>query len=120
MGKIKVIIVFEYLSSVRRLSFWLTTFITPVGMLLSIGLSIMFATIGAGDRRIVILDQSGIPGLFESIKKKNEGIRQFTLSQVLVSPNDDIDQIRLKYNDQIASDTGTAYIVLRRGIVDGV
>ena len=120
MEKIKVIMVFEYISNVRRRSFWLATFITPIAMLLSIAISITFAAIGAGTRRIVILDQSGVPGLFESIKKKTEGVTQFTFSQVVVSPEQNIDQFRLKFNDQIASDTGTAYIVLRKGIVDGI
>src|SRR5262245_24269771 len=120
MEKIKVIIVFEYISNVRRRSFWLATFITPIAMLLSIAISITFAAIGAGKRRIVILDQSGVPGLYESIKKKTEGVTQFSFSQVVVSPDQNIDQFRLKFNDQIASDTGTAYIVLRQGIVDGI
>lgn len=120
MEKIKVIVIFEYTSNIRRLSFWLATFITPIAMLVSLALSFIFATLGAGERRIVILDQSGVPGLYESIKQKTEGVRQFTFSQVVVSPDQDIDQFRLSFNEQIASDTGTAYIVLRQGIVDGV
>jgi ABC-2 type transport system permease protein len=120
MEKIKVIILFEYISNVRRLSFWVGTFIIPVAMLFFIALSIIFATLGAGERRIVILDQSGIPGLYDSIKKKNAEVRQYTFSQVVVSPDEDIDQFRRRYTDQITSDTGTAYIVLRQGIVDGV
>jgi ABC-2 type transport system permease protein len=120
MEKVKLIILFEYLSRVRRLSFILTTIITPILMLLPLVLSIAFTILGSGKSEIVILDQSGVPGLFESIKQKTDRVTKYTLSQIIVAPDQDIDQFRLAFNSEIEDDSGRAYLVLRKGILDGV
>jgi ABC-2 type transport system permease protein len=120
MEKVKLIILFEYLSRVRRLSFIITTIITPILMLLPMALSIVFTVLGSGRNEIVILDQSGVPGLYESIKKKMDGVANYTLSQIVVAPDRDIDQFRLTFNSEIENDSGKAYLVLRKGILEGV
>lgn len=120
MEKIKVIVAFEYISRVRKLSFLLATIITPVLMLLPIALSLVFTIFGSSKSRIMVLDQSDVPGLFESIKKKTEGTTKYTLSQVVVAPDQNIDQFRLRFNHEVENDSGKAYLVLRRGTLDGV
>ena len=120
MEKIRVIVAFEYISRVRRLSFYITTILTPILMLLPVALSILLTVFGSGNRRIVILDQSGVPGLFESVKKKAEKTAKYSFSQVLVAPDQNIDQFRIKYTSEIENDSERAYLVLRPGILDGV
>jgi ABC-2 type transport system permease protein len=120
MEKVKLIILFEYLSRVRRLSFIVTTIIMPILMLLPMVLSIVFTILGSGKSQIVILDQSGVPGLFESIKKKMDGVTNYTLSQIVVAPDRDMDQFRLTFNSELENESGKAYLVLRKGILDGV
>src|SRR5262245_58849763 len=123
MEKIKLIVVFEYMSRVRRLSFLLATIGLPIFLLIVPSLSIMFTVFGPGERHIMVLDQSGVPGIYERIKKKIEGtpiMAKYTFSQVVVAPDQDIDQFRLKFNSEIENDSGKAYLVLRRGILDGV
>jgi ABC-2 type transport system permease protein len=120
MEKVKLIILFEYLSRVRRLSFIITTIIMPILMLLPMVLSIVFTILGSGKSQIVILDQSSVPGLFESIKKKMDGVTNYTLSQIVVAPDRDIDQFRLTFNSELENESGKAYLVLRKGILDGV
>src|SRR5262245_31804592 len=122
MEKIKLIVIFEYMSRVRRLSFLLTTIVFPILILLVPALSIIFTVFGSAERHILVLDQSGVPGLYEHIKKKIEGSpigAKYTFSVEIVSPDMDIDQFRLKYNSEIERDSGKAYLVLRRDILDG-
>src|SRR5262245_41249585 len=123
MEKIKLIVAFEYMTRVRRLSFILTTIGFPILTLLAPALSIIFTVLGSGERHIMVLDQSGVPGLYEHIKKKIEGSpigAKYTFSLVMVSSDQDIDQFRLKFNPEIEEDYGKVYLVLRRGILDGV
>jgi len=122
MEKIKLIVIFEYMSRVRRFSFLLTTIVFPILILLVPALSIIFTVFGSAERHILVLDQSGVPGLYEHIKKKIEGSpigAKYTFSVEIVSPDMDIDQFRLKYNSEIERDSGKAYLVLRRDILDG-
>ncbi len=57
--KIRLIIRREYLSRVRKRSFILTTFLTPIGMLLLIIVPALLTSIGQSDKHIAVLDQSG-------------------------------------------------------------
>ena len=72
MKKIKVIIKFEYVTRVRRLSFLLSTVAFPILAIIPMVLSVLMILFGSGERHITILDQSGVSGLYESIKKKAE------------------------------------------------
>ncbi len=123
MEKIKVILIFEYMARVRRLSFLLTTVAFPILAIIPMILSILMILFGSGERHITILDQSGVPGLYESIKKKAEGApvgSKYKFSQVVVAPDQNIDKFRLKFNSEIENNPGEAYVVLRQGILDGV
>jgi ABC-2 type transport system permease protein len=123
MKKIKVIIIFEYMTRVRRLSFLLTTVAIPILAIIPMVLSVLMIMFGSGERHITILDQSGVSGLYESIKKKTEGApdgAKYVFSQVVVAPDQNIDTFRLKFNSEIENNPGEAYIVLRQGILDGV
>ncbi len=123
MEKIKLIILFEYVSRVRRVSFWVTTVTVPILSLVPMALSIVFTLFGSGERHITILDQSGVPGLYESIRKNVEGSTigaKYALSQVVVPDGQDMDKFRLRFNTEIEKDSTKAYIVLRPGIIDGV
>jgi ABC-2 type transport system permease protein len=122
MEKIKVIIVFEYVARVRRLSFLLTTVAFPALAIIPMILSVLMIWFGSGERHITILDQSGVPGLYESIKKKTEGApagAKYIFSQVVVAPDLNVDQFRLKFNSEIENNPGEAYLVLRQGVLDG-
>jgi ABC-2 type transport system permease protein len=120
MEKLKLIIIFEYDSRVRRLSFLLTTLIAPFLMLLPLALSILFTILGSGRSEIVILDQSGVPDLFTSIKRKTEGKTNYIISQVVVASDQDLDQYRLRFNSNLVNGSGKSYLLLRRGILEGI
>jgi ABC-2 type transport system permease protein len=86
-------------------------------------LSVLMILYGSGERHITILDQSGVSGLYESIKKKTEGApvgAKYIFSQVVVASDQNVDAFRLKFNSEIENNPGEAYIVLRQGILDGV
>ncbi|HKX29412.1 MAG TPA: hypothetical protein VJ302_17080 [Blastocatellia bacterium] len=120
MGKIGMIIGFEYLSRVRRRSFILTTIFTPFLILLPIILSSGLTILGLSKIRIAVLDQSGVPGLFESIKQKSRGAVRYDFSYVPVPPDQNLDQVRLRFNSELENGSGRAYLVFRAGILDGV
>jgi ABC-2 type transport system permease protein len=123
MEKVKAIIIFEYLSRVRRLSFLFTTILSPMLALLYLIIPIAFSMAGSGERQVMVLDQSGVPGLFESIKKKVETKRigtKYAISQIVVDAGQDLDQFRRKFNPEIKKDSAKAYLVLRPGILNGV
>ncbi|HXG65269.1 MAG TPA: ABC transporter permease [Blastocatellia bacterium] len=131
MKKTLVIIKREYLTRVRTRAFALGTIATP---LLLVGLVLLpgfFIAQGGGERQAVVLDQSGEPALYETIKEKVEELAQdqngaarrqatrFVLSREVVPPDEDIDEFRRFYNREVAQEDNSAYIVLRRGILDG-
>jgi ABC-2 type transport system permease protein len=136
MNKILVIIKREYMTRVRTKGFVIGTILTPLLMLALVLLPAFLATRGGGERRVTIIDQSGDPLLFEYIEKKsnlasgevepsrnNDPPRRRTsmiLNHVVVPPDRDVDEVRGQYNEEVERDSGLAYIVLRKGTLEGV
>jgi ABC-2 type transport system permease protein len=123
-SKIFAIIRREYIERVRTRAFVIGTLATPVLMLAFSVLPIFLAASGGGgQRRVTVLDQGGDPALFETIKRRVEGPdseTSFVLSQVVVPPDADIDELRKQHNPEVLRDSDNAYIVLRSGVLDGV
>lgn len=133
MKKILVIIKREYLTRVRTRAFMIGTIASPLFMLALIILPAFLATRGGGERRVTVIDQSGDTGLFEAVNKRigdtggdaftdNIGRRRnivFKLNHVIVPPDKDMDEVRREYNDEIANDAESAYVVFRSGALEG-
>ena len=111
----------EYMERVHRKGFLIGTIITPLLMLSYLALPFLFATHAGGERHVVVLDQSNDPVLFQSIKQRvadeSQGTR-FVLTQEVVPPDTDVDQIRRQLNAGIEKDPDSAYIVLRPGVLE--
>ncbi|HET8674717.1 MAG TPA: ABC transporter permease [Blastocatellia bacterium] len=134
MKKILVIIKREYLTRVRTRAFVLGTIGSPLLLIGIIVLPMFFVTRGGGDRHLIVLDQSGDPALFETFKQRLDrptseaqspdearmGTRtRFSLSQVVIPRDQNIDEVRRAYNSDIEKETNGAYIVLREGVLNG-
>ncbi|HYP28280.1 MAG TPA: ABC transporter permease [Blastocatellia bacterium] len=138
MKKILVIIKREYLTRVRTRAFLIGTIITPLLMLALTLLPSFFAARGGGETQVVVLDQSGDPGLFEALNRKLRGNAQpeggnsetppaarqgrdsrYSLSHVAVPPGQDIDEVTRKYDEEIIAGSDKAYLVLPPDILSG-
>jgi ABC-2 type transport system permease protein len=131
MKKVLIIIKREYLVRVRTRAFMIGTIISPLLMLALIALPIFFATRGGGDRRVTVLDQTGDPDMFGAIKRSLEargegddelnrrdpgvGRTNYTLTQRIVAPGEDLQAVELQYQQQAAQDPNVTYLVLRPG-----
>ncbi|HLG16784.1 MAG TPA: ABC transporter permease [Blastocatellia bacterium] len=137
-----VIIRREYLTRVRTKAFVIGTILTPLLMMALITVPALLALRGGGERRVTVVDQSGDPGLFEAIKKRvvapgpdaqlediaNQpgprtppGARtKFVLTRVEVPADKSKEEIEREYNPAVEQDPENAYVVLWKGIQDGV
>ena len=131
MRKVLIIIKREYLVRVRTRAFMIGTIISPLFMLALITLPVFFATRGGGDRRVTVLDQTGDPDMFAAIKRSLEargegddelnrrdagvGRTNYTLTQRVVAPGEDLQAVELQYQQQAAKDPNLTYLVLRPG-----
>ena len=131
MRKVLIIIKREYLVRVRTRAFMIGTIISPLFMLALISLPVFFATRGGGDRRVTVLDQTGDPDMFAAIKRSLEargegddelnrrdpgvGRTNYTLTQKVVAPGEDLQAVELQYQQQAAQDPNLTYLVLRPG-----
>ncbi|HET9528791.1 MAG TPA: ABC transporter permease [Blastocatellia bacterium] len=136
MNKIAVIIKREYLTRVRTKGFIIGTIASPLLLLAIALLPVFLATRGGGERSVTVLDQSGDPGLFQAIgsnlKSQAEEAGQsqsgrprvvgpqILLSQEVVGPDKEIDDVRRQYNSEVEKNTNKAYVVLRPGVLSGV
>ncbi len=139
MEKILLIIQREYIQRVRTRWFLISTILTPFVLLGISALPILATPAGrSGNHAIVVLDQSGDPALFAAIKQKMADSRQafqevtgqvdpialnlvmtnFELSQVIVTPGENIDQMRQAYNADIQNNSLSGYIVLRPEVLN--
>jgi ABC-2 type transport system permease protein len=112
----------EYLSRVRKPSFFLTTLIAPLGLAAVLTLPLLLLTQTPGQRSLIVLDQTGDPMLFDMIKsavEKETTATVFHLSHETVPPTVDIDQVRAARHGDIESHTDRAYVVLRKGALEG-
>ena len=149
MKKIFVIIKREYLTRVRTRAFLIGTIVTPVLMLALTLLPSFFAARGGGEVELVVIDQSGDPGLFEALSRKMRGNAppdsasqpspgqsgqsgqsgqtggrpsrdsRYNLTQVVVPPGQNIDQVTEEYDREIRAGSNKAYLVLPPDILSG-
>jgi ABC-2 type transport system permease protein len=135
MKKIWIIIQREYLVRVRTRAFLIGTVASPLLMLALIILPGFLATRGGGERRVMVLDQSNDPALFQAFYERVEGRAadddatapdpsfagtRFLLSHVVVQPGQGVDEIaEREYDPMVKKDTISAYIILRPGVLSG-
>lgn len=139
MEKVILIIQREYIQRVRTRWFLLSTILTPF-VLLGISVLPMLASQGArsGNYTVMVLDQSGDPALFATIKQNlgnsreafqrltgqsdptvaNMVMTNFELSQVIIPPGEDIDASRRIHNTDIQNNILRGYVVLRPEVLD--
>src|SRR5215831_4203427 len=121
MEKILVIIRREYLQRVRTRAFLIGTILTPALLLVFSLLPVLVATRGSGPRKIVVLDESGEQGLFESIKDNVKSAKtgsSIELTRVAVPETENVDEIRKMLEAEPSAASTSGYLVLRRGILD--
>lgn len=134
MEKTFIIIMREYMQRLRTTGFLIGTIATPM---LLVGVSLIPAMLSEkGEQRVFVFDESGDPALFGAIKKSIESssvtaqtsqvvgnkqnfLTRYTLSQEVAAPGQDIDELRLAHYAKNRQEK-YAYIVLRRGSLEGV
>jgi len=122
MEKILAIIQREYLQRVRTRAFVISTIATPIIMLGLTVLPILLASRGGGARHVAVLDQSGDPQLYQALQKRLGGLKsgyQVTSEDVVVAPDQDIDEIRKSRSPQLEKETDSALVLLRPDILNG-
>jgi len=131
------------MTRVRTRAFLIGTIITPVLMLALTLLPSFFAARGGGEVQLVVLDQSGDPGLFDALNRKlggnappeaaspqspgdseQAGSRpsqdsRYSLTRVAVPPGQNIDEVTAAYDQEIRAGSNKAYLVLPPDILSG-
>lgn len=74
MNKLGLIIEREYMTRVRKKSFILTTLLTPIGFLVFIIVVMLLMTAGTEQKKIAVIDESGIFGLDSSALASNHQV----------------------------------------------
>src|SRR5215510_13073641 len=136
MKKVLIIIKREYLVRVRTRAFLISTIVTPLLMLALIVVPIFFATRGGGDRYVTVLDASGDPELFDAINKSLEsrsgvgmdsdqrdervGQTHYILARRVVAPGENLEALKLEYQERAAKDPDSTYLVLRGDGLDNI
>ncbi|MGA9771071.1 MAG: ABC transporter permease [Blastocatellia bacterium] len=134
MKKVLVIIKREYMVRVRTKAFLIGTIISPVLMLALVILPGLLAATGGGNRDVTVLDQSGDSKLFDSIKSRVEGRSmgadetadkrgpsgtRYILSQKIVPPEQDIEEIiKTDYSQGGEKDSDRAYLILPPNVLN--
>src|SRR5215211_7822194 len=130
MNKILIVIKREYFTRVRSKAFIIGTILSPLFLVGLMVLPSLLAMKSGGERHITVLDQSGDTQLFNGIKqrlehsepasddKKDFGNTKFTLVRVVVTPDQQVDELAKNYNALVTKDSDQAYLILRKGILD--
>lgn len=135
MKKVLIIIKREYLVRVRTRAFMIGTLISPLFLLGVIILPGLLAERSSGgQRQITVLDQSGDPTLFESLKERVEshgrhsnpsgengfgGTTRFVLTRQFVPPDQNpIDVIRRDSNGGGEKGQEKAYLIFGPGVLN--
>jgi ABC-2 type transport system permease protein len=74
MSKLGLIIEREYMTRVRKKSFILTTLITPIGFLIFFIVIMFLMTSGTEQKKVAVIDDSGILGLDSSALASNSQV----------------------------------------------
>ena len=121
MDQLVAIIQREFIVRVRRPAFLIGTFIAPLLMIAWLSLPGMLMNKTIIERHVLVLDQSNDAGMFEAMQEKaghpDLGTR-FKLSQVVVEPTVDIEELRRQHDEEISQNVDRALIVLGPGILD--
>ena len=121
MREIIAIALREVVVRVYRRSFFIGGFVMPAILTLSFIIPSLLISRVAVERDILVFDQSDDPALFPAINEKvrssNFGTK-FTLSQVTVSGQEDVNEMRRNRSLQVKKDFGQAIMVLPRGVLD--
>jgi ABC-2 type transport system permease protein len=136
MKKVWVIIKREYLVRVRTRAFAIGTVISPVLLLGLIILPTFLAERGSrGERKIIVLDQSGDPALFEAIAARAEspGSRsdsggdegfgsatRFVLTRQVLPPDQNPNDWIKRESGGGEKDSEQSYLILGPGVLDNV
>jgi ABC-2 type transport system permease protein len=137
MKKVWVIIRREYLVRVRTRAFVIGTIVSPLFLLGLIVLPALLAERSSGGQRLVtVIDQSGDPDLFPTIKERMEsqgsvvdweggngpgrGTRFVLESKVVPLDQNPSDFIKRESNDDADPRSEKAYLILGSGVLDGV
>jgi ABC-2 type transport system permease protein len=134
MKKVLVIIKREYMVRVRTKAFLIGTIISPLLMLALVILPGLLAATSGGDRRVTVLDQSGDPQLFDSIKNRIEGRTtgsnegnegrgpggtKYILTRKVVPPDQDLQAVITDdYSQGGEKDSDRAYLILPPNILN--
>ena len=122
MRKVFVIIKREYMTRVKSKAFVIATILMPVLMVGFTTLPVILAMKGRTERKLVVLDQSGQPELFELVKKMAESRNSqtiFDMTQVVVKPGEDLTELRKQQKQEVLDDTSKAYMVWPADIMTG-
>jgi len=132
MKKTFIIIKREYLVRVRTKAFIISTIASPILLLAFALLPGLLATRGGGERHVTVLDQSGDPELFNTVKNKlgasdtdsddsgggRAALTQYVLTRKAVPPGEDIEAlIKSDYQQDGAKDSDKAYLILPAGVL---
>lgn len=123
MKEIIAIALREIAVRLRRRSFYMGGLIVPAFLTLSLIFPSLLITRAPVGREVIVLDQSGDPALFSSIddRVRNTSIgKEFALSQVIVSPQEDIEKVKRDRRMHLGTDSGLAVMVLPRGVLEDV
>ena len=121
MNKILVIIRREYTQRVHTRAFLVSTLLMPVLMLAFTVGPMLLAGRSGGERRVVVLDQSGDPMLFDAIKKGTSNRiadTGYALTREAIPAGADLAAVRKEWERRALKDSDLAYITLPPGVLD--
>lgn len=111
----------EFFVRIYRRSFLIGSLMGPLILLIWIFVPALLLKSSFVERKVEVLDQSGDPSLFKALEEKvrtmSQGTR-FILTQRVVAPDEDIDQLRHERDAQLAQNPNLAVIVLRPGVLE--
>ena len=122
MNKILVIIRREYTQRVHTRAFLVSTLLMPILMLAFTVGPMLLAGRSGGERRVVVLDQSGDPRLFDAIKEGTSNRiadTGYILTREAISADADLAAVRKEWERRALKDSDLAYITLSPGVLDG-
>jgi ABC-2 type transport system permease protein len=117
-----VIIKREYLTRVKSKAFVIATVLMPVLMVGFTTLPVILAMKGRTERKLVVLDQSAQPELFDITKRIMENRSsqtRFDMTKIEVKTDQDRAELAKKYSQEVLDDTTKAYMVWPSDIMSG-
>ncbi|PYP89667.1 MAG: hypothetical protein DMF61_03080 [Blastocatellia bacterium AA13] len=121
MNKILIIIQREYTQRVRGKAFLLSTLLMPLVMLVFTLAPILLVTKSGGERRVVVLDESGDPKLFDALKEATSdrlADTKYQLTREVIPPGADLAAVRKEWERRAIKDSDLAYLTLPPGVLD--